>query len=50
MTSEADLWAIPEYLCTVAHRPLNPPQVIARLSRVDARLFRAGLVGRVEHR
>jgi hypothetical protein len=48
MTSKEDLWTIPEYLCTIAHRPLNPPQVVSELSRVDARLFHAGLVGRSE--
>ena len=49
MTTEDDLWVIPEHLCTIAHTPLNPPHVVSRLSRVDARLFRAGLVGRIEH-
>jgi len=46
MITEDDLWAIPEYLCTIAHTSINPPQIVAQLSRVDARLFRAGLVGR----
>ena len=48
MTSGEDLWIIPEYLCTIAHTPVAPPSVLARLSRVDARLFRAGLVDRAE--
>jgi len=47
MTAEQDPWAVPEYLCTVSHRPLLPPLLEKKLSRVDDRLFRAGLVGRV---
>jgi hypothetical protein len=45
MTAEEDVWAIPEYLCEIAHRPLLPPRLIARLGKVDDRLFAAGLVG-----
>jgi hypothetical protein len=45
MTAEEDPWAIPEYLCTIAHTPLVPLPIVRRLSRVDNRLFAAGLVG-----
>lgn len=47
MTAEADVWAIPEHLCTIAHRPLVPARLLASLGRVDERLFAAGLLGRV---
>ena len=47
MTSEADVWAIPEYLCEISHRPLLKPGMERRLNRTDRRLFQAGLVGRV---
>jgi hypothetical protein len=47
MTSEQDVWAIPEYLTTIAHTPLLSRPLIPKLSRVDPRLFEAGLVGRV---
>src|SRR5207302_8623595 len=47
MTSEEDVWAVPEYLCTIAHTPLLAAQPAPRLSRVDDRLFAAGLVGLV---
>ena len=47
MTAEEDVWAIPEYLCGIAHRPLVGPRLAARLGRVDERLFAAGLVGLV---
>ena len=47
MTAEADVWAIPEHLCKIAHTPLVPPLVLASLGQVDERLFASGLVGRV---
>ncbi len=46
MTAERDLWEIPEHLSRIAHRPLLPREVEHRLSRVDARLMAAGMVGR----
>ena len=46
MTAEEGVWAVPEYLCTIAHTPLLAPRLIPRLRRVDKRLFAAGLVGR----
>ncbi len=49
MTAEEDIWAIPEYLCTIAHRPLLPPRLVRRLGRVDERLFAAGLLGHAAH-
>jgi hypothetical protein len=45
MTSQEDLWSIPEYLLTIHHTPLLRPGLAARLGRVDDRLFAAGLVG-----
>lgn len=45
MTAEEDPWAIPEYLCSIAHTPLLAQRKDIRLSRVDDRLFAAGLVG-----
>jgi hypothetical protein len=46
MTAEEDVWAIPEYLCEIAHTPLVSAGVAARLGKVDERLFAAGLAGR----
>lgn len=46
MTSEEDLWDIPEYLVGVRHTRLLPARIEARLSPVDRRMFVAGLVGR----
>jgi hypothetical protein len=45
MTAEQDLWPISEYLFAIPHRRLLPQGSERRLSRVDDRLFRAGLVG-----
>jgi len=45
MTSEEDVWAIADYLCTIPHTPLLAPPLIRRLGRVDARLYASGLAG-----
>jgi hypothetical protein len=47
MTAGEDVWAIPEYLVTIRHTPLLRPALVRKLGRVDHRLFKAGLVGRV---
>ena len=46
MTTEKDLWEIPEYLADIPHRRLLPGRIERRLSPVDRRMFEAGLVGR----
>src|ERR1035438_9200634 len=46
MTSQEELWSIPEYLLTIHHTPLLRAGLAARLGRVDDRLFAAGLAGR----
>ena len=45
MTAEEDPWVIPEYLCTISHTALVTEGMVKELSRVDDRLFAAGLVG-----
>ena len=50
MTAEENVWAIPEYLTTIAHTPLLTPRIAAGLGRVDGRLFAAGLVGQTSVR
>lgn len=47
MTSEEDVWAIPEYLLTISHTPLLSREQERSLSRMDARLRAAGQVGTV---
>ncbi len=48
MTTEEDPWAIPEYLCTIAHTRILPAERERGLSRVDKRLFAAGCYGAVK--
>jgi hypothetical protein len=45
MTTENDLWAISDYLFTIPHRRLLSPAIQRRLTRVDDRLYRAGMTG-----
>jgi hypothetical protein len=42
MMSSEPLWAIPEYLCEIAHTPIFKP---AQRLYMDERLYNAGLVG-----
>jgi hypothetical protein len=49
MTSEQNVWFIPEYLCRVAHTPLLTRRQEQNLSRLDARSHAAGLVGHSKH-
>jgi hypothetical protein len=49
MTSEQDLWWIPEYLLTVPHQRLLTGAMTRALSRVDRRALDAGLVGYRSH-
>jgi len=48
MTTEEDVWAIPEYLCNISHKPLLPAVVERRLGRMDQRLYAAGLTGHLK--
>jgi len=45
MTAEEDVWPIPEYLTVVAHTALLTPAIERRLTRMDDRLYRAGMLG-----
>jgi hypothetical protein len=47
MTSQEDLWYIPEYLVDVRHYRLLSRAAERDLAPVDRRTFEAGLVGRV---
>ncbi len=46
-TAEEDVWAVPQYLCEIAHTPLLTGTQLRGLARVDDRLFNAGLAGRM---
>lgn len=45
MTSEKDVWFIPEYLLDIPHTPLMTAAMAKRLHRVDTRSFEADLHG-----
>jgi hypothetical protein len=45
MTSEKDVWVIPQYLCEIPHRQVLTPAQIRGLTRMDRRLFEAGRLG-----
>jgi hypothetical protein len=45
MTAEEDVWAIPEYLTVIPHRPLLAPDMERRRMHMDDRLYRAGMLG-----
>lgn len=45
MTTEEEVWAIPEYLCEIPHTPMLTPKIERSLARMDKRLLAAGCVG-----
>jgi len=48
MTTEEEVWFIPNYLCEIFHYKLLRPAMIKRLRRIDERLFQGECVGRAE--
>ena len=49
MTSESDVWCVPELLIAAQHYPLFPHKVARALPRLDRRSFEAGMHGWVKH-
>jgi hypothetical protein len=49
MTSEEDVWCVPEYLIAARHYPLFPEKVARGLPRLDRRSFEAGMHGWTKH-
>lgn len=49
MTSEEDVWCVPELLIAARHYPLFPHKVARKLPRLDRRSFEAGMHGWVKH-
>ncbi len=47
MHADGELWAIPEYLCEIAHTKLLVDGMDRRLSRLDKRSFEAGQCGAI---
>jgi hypothetical protein len=49
MTSEEDVWCVPEALIAATHYPLLPRKVARALPRLDRRSFEAGMHGWTKH-
>jgi hypothetical protein len=49
MTSEEDVWRVPELLIAARHYPLLPDKVARALPRLDRRSFEAGMHGWTKH-
>ena len=49
MTSEDDVWCVPELLIAARHYPLFPDKVARALPRLDRRSFEAGMHGWTRH-
>ena len=49
MTSEEDVWCVPEFLATMRHYPLFPAKTAKTLPRLDRRSYEAGMHGSVKH-
>lgn len=49
MTSEEDVWCVPELLIATRHYSLLPDKVARSLPRLDRRSFEAGMHGWVKH-
>jgi len=49
MTSEKNVWCVPELLIEAKHRPLFPEKIARTLPRLDRRSFEAGMHGWVKH-
>ena len=49
MTSEDDVWCVPELLIAARHFPIAPDKVMRALPRLDRRSFEAGMHGWTKH-
>lgn len=49
MTSEENVWCVPELLIAARHYPLFPHKLAPTLPRLDRRSFEAGMHGSVKH-
>ena len=49
MTSEEDVWAVPNYLCEIKHTPVVPKATLRKVAPMDKRLFAAGRLGGLAH-
>ena len=49
MTSEEDVWVVPNYLCGIKHTPVLTRTMLRKVAPMDKRLFAAGRLGGLAH-
>jgi hypothetical protein len=49
MTSEEDVWVVPNYLCEIKHTPVLPRIMLRKVAPMDKRLYAAGRLGGLAH-
>ncbi len=49
MTSEQDVWVIPNYLCDLKHTPILTKAMLRTVAPMDKRLYAAGRLGGLAH-
>jgi hypothetical protein len=49
MTSEEDVWVVPNYLCGIKHTPVLPRTMLRKVAPMDKRLYAAGRLGGLAH-
>jgi hypothetical protein len=49
MTSEEDVWVVPNYLCGIKHTPVLTRTMLRKVGPMDKRLFAAGRLGGLAH-
>jgi len=49
MTSEEDVWVVPNYLCGIKHTPVLTRAMLRKVARMDKRLYAAGRLGGLAH-
>ena len=49
MTSEEDVWVVPNYLCEIKHTPIGRRAMLRKVAPMDKRLYAAGRLGGLAH-
>jgi hypothetical protein len=49
VTSEENVWVVPNYLCVIKHTPLIPGAMLRKIAPMDKRLYAAGRLGGLAH-
>ena len=49
MTSEEDVWIVPNYLCDLKHTPIASKAMLRKVAPMDKRLYAAGRLGGLAH-